>query len=240
MGYEDEHVPVLLKEVLFWLHPKAGGRYVDCTLGTGKTALSILRQSDSPSYLLGIDRDPKGVIYRSLHFTNQCDKMSQGIESRISTFQGLTFTVDTLLTDAGLLLTGTPDLSVNAAIQYLQYADNCTIKGFCMSFPYQFGQGIFAGGDPMFVQLGWADSGVNSGSVNEVGDTGRINIPDPNYWYDMDVFVPCPDTAASKWKFQIVGLGGYVSMINAPAVLDEDDLDVTFHLKIQHTLPLLG
>ncbi|MDX1412414.1 MAG: 16S rRNA (cytosine(1402)-N(4))-methyltransferase RsmH [Nitrospirales bacterium] len=61
MGYELEHVPVLLEEVLFWLHPKAGGRYVDCTLGTGKTALSILRRSDSPSYLLGIDRDPKAL-----------------------------------------------------------------------------------------------------------------------------------------------------------------------------------
>jgi 16S rRNA (cytosine1402-N4)-methyltransferase len=61
MGYEHEHVPVLLEEVLFWLHPKAGGRYVDCTLGTGKTALSILRRSDSPSYLLGIDRDPKAL-----------------------------------------------------------------------------------------------------------------------------------------------------------------------------------
>ena len=62
MGYEQEHVPVLLEEVLFWIHPTAGGRYVDCTLGTGKTALSILRQSDSPSYLLGIDRDPKALF----------------------------------------------------------------------------------------------------------------------------------------------------------------------------------
>ena len=61
MGYADEHVPVLLEEVLFWLRPKAGGRYVDCTLGTGKTALAILRQSDSPAYLLGIDRDPQAL-----------------------------------------------------------------------------------------------------------------------------------------------------------------------------------
>jgi len=61
MGYEHEHVPVLLEEVLFWLQPKADGRYVDCTLGTGKTAQGILRRSDSPTYLLGIDRDPKAL-----------------------------------------------------------------------------------------------------------------------------------------------------------------------------------
>jgi len=61
MGYEHEHVPVLLEEVLFWLQPKADGRYVDCTLGTGKTAQGILKRSDSPTYLLGIDRDPKAL-----------------------------------------------------------------------------------------------------------------------------------------------------------------------------------
>ena len=61
MGYEPEHVPVLLEEVLFWLRPKASGRYVDCTLGTGRTALGILRQSGSPAYLLGIDRDPQAL-----------------------------------------------------------------------------------------------------------------------------------------------------------------------------------
>lgn len=61
MGYEHEHVPVFLEEVLFWLRPKPGGRYVDCTLGTGKTALAILEKSDTPSALLGIDRDPEAV-----------------------------------------------------------------------------------------------------------------------------------------------------------------------------------
>ena len=61
MGYEDEHVPVLVEEVLFWLRPKTGGRYVDCTIGTGKTALALLEKSDISTYLLGIDRDPKAV-----------------------------------------------------------------------------------------------------------------------------------------------------------------------------------
>ena len=61
MGYEDEHVPVLVEEVLFWLRPKAGGRYVDCTIGTGKTALALLEASDLSTHLLGLDRDPEAV-----------------------------------------------------------------------------------------------------------------------------------------------------------------------------------
>ena len=61
MGYEDEHVPVLVEEVLFWLRPKPGGHYVDCTIGTGKTALALLESSDLSTHLLGIDRDPEAV-----------------------------------------------------------------------------------------------------------------------------------------------------------------------------------
>ena len=61
MGYKDEHVPVLVEEVLFWLRPKNGGRYVDCTIGTGKTALALLEASDLSTHLLGLDRDPEAV-----------------------------------------------------------------------------------------------------------------------------------------------------------------------------------
>lgn len=168
--------------------------------------------------------------------------MPQGIESRLSNnLGGLTFTVDTTLTDASISLTGTPDLSVNGPIQHLTFGDNCIIKGFCLSFPYQFGQGERLSGESMFIQLGWVDSsGANFGPVNEVGDTGRINIADPNYWYETDIYVPQPSTATSKWNFRIVGALGRVSQINAPAVLDMDELDISFHLKISHTLPLLG
>lgn len=168
--------------------------------------------------------------------------MSQGIESRLSTHGGLTVTVNTAVDEVAAAVAGTPELSVNGTVMNLAYGDNCHIKGFALCFPFQFGQGaIDVGGDsPMFVQLGWVDDNAHSGSVTEVGDTGLINIPDPNYWYDMDIFVPMPAAVDSKWNFRIDGFGANVSMLNVPDDLDTDVLDLAFHLKIVHTLPLLG
>ena len=48
------HKPVLLKEVMSLLNPKAGGVYVDCTLGCGGHTIAIL---SSGAKVYGIDRD---------------------------------------------------------------------------------------------------------------------------------------------------------------------------------------
>jgi 16S rRNA (cytosine1402-N4)-methyltransferase len=55
------HAPVLLNEALDGLGVKAGGRYVDCTLGTGGHAIAILERSEPNGRLLGMDRDPTAV-----------------------------------------------------------------------------------------------------------------------------------------------------------------------------------
>jgi len=55
------HAPVLLNEALDGLRVKAGGRYIDCTLGTGGHAIAILERSEPEGMLLGMDLDPMAV-----------------------------------------------------------------------------------------------------------------------------------------------------------------------------------
>ena len=49
------HAPVMIKEVLAALAPKAGGIYVDATFGGGAYTRAILKAADCSVY--GFDRD---------------------------------------------------------------------------------------------------------------------------------------------------------------------------------------
>jgi 16S rRNA (cytosine1402-N4)-methyltransferase len=51
------HIPVLLEEALKYLQPRAGGHYVDGTLGGGGHTEAILEQSAPDGRVLGIDTD---------------------------------------------------------------------------------------------------------------------------------------------------------------------------------------
>jgi len=55
------HEPVLLNEVRKFLQIKPGGCYMDCTVGTGAAAYSILKESAPNGHLIGIDRDPSAI-----------------------------------------------------------------------------------------------------------------------------------------------------------------------------------
>jgi 16S rRNA (cytosine1402-N4)-methyltransferase len=63
MGGLDEHIPVLLQEVLAGLNVRPGGRYIDATLGAGGHATGILRASAPNGELLGLDADPEAVAF---------------------------------------------------------------------------------------------------------------------------------------------------------------------------------
>ncbi len=57
---DDEHVPVLVEEVLRYLAPERGGLFVDATVGLGGHAEALLEAS-AEARLLGIDRDPEAL-----------------------------------------------------------------------------------------------------------------------------------------------------------------------------------
>ncbi len=57
------HAPVLLREVLAYLQPQAGGLYIDGTLGAGGHAEALLRGSSPDGRLLGFDRDPAALAF---------------------------------------------------------------------------------------------------------------------------------------------------------------------------------
>ncbi len=55
------HIPVLAREVIKNLAVQPGGRYIDCTLGAGGHAQTIMEHSTPGGQLLGIDADPDAI-----------------------------------------------------------------------------------------------------------------------------------------------------------------------------------
>lgn len=55
------HIPVLLQEVLEYLHPGSRGIYVDCNLGMGGHAEKILEMSEPGGRVIGFDWDAKAL-----------------------------------------------------------------------------------------------------------------------------------------------------------------------------------
>jgi 16S rRNA (cytosine1402-N4)-methyltransferase len=62
------HISVLKNEVIEYLNPKAGENFIDCTLGAGGHAFSILEKNAPNGMVLGIDWDNKSLeIFKNSH-----------------------------------------------------------------------------------------------------------------------------------------------------------------------------
>jgi 16S rRNA (cytosine1402-N4)-methyltransferase len=61
MQINAQHLPVMLPEVLNWLSPRAGGRYLDATVGLAGHAKAILDSVQGRLELLAIDRDDQNL-----------------------------------------------------------------------------------------------------------------------------------------------------------------------------------
>ncbi len=103
MGNEFVHQPVMLEEVLEAVRPRAGGRYVDATLGGGSHAEAILRASSPDGWLYGCDRDPaalEAAQERLNEFTGRFE-LRQGNFSKLAEWIGQR-SCDGVLADLGV------------------------------------------------------------------------------------------------------------------------------------------
>ncbi|MCF8103884.1 MAG: 16S rRNA (cytosine(1402)-N(4))-methyltransferase RsmH [Desulfohalobiaceae bacterium] len=57
----SKHIPVMSAEVLDWITPKPGGRYLDGTLGLGGHSAALLQKTRGMARILGIDKDPAAL-----------------------------------------------------------------------------------------------------------------------------------------------------------------------------------
>jgi 16S rRNA (cytosine1402-N4)-methyltransferase len=56
------HAPVLTEEVVRFLAVRPGGRFVDCTVGAGGHAATILEAASPGGLVLGLDADPRALV----------------------------------------------------------------------------------------------------------------------------------------------------------------------------------
>jgi 16S rRNA (cytosine1402-N4)-methyltransferase len=106
----DRHVPVLFQEAIDFLRVRAGGTYVDCTLGLAGHAEGIVRRLGPLGHLIGFDRDPEALELAKVRLADVCSEL--GNEAPEVTLVGEAFSsiaehvkpasVDGLLADFGV------------------------------------------------------------------------------------------------------------------------------------------
>lgn len=98
----DQHIPVLLDEVLILLQPSSGMRILDCTLGLAGHASALLEAAGESSTLCALDADQANLETAKEHLSQYSDRI-QCIHSNFAQLQELDLgTFDIILADLGL------------------------------------------------------------------------------------------------------------------------------------------
>lgn len=75
---KERHVPVLFNESLEFLRVRAGGTYVDCTLGLAGHASGIVRLLGPDGHLIGFDRDPEALDLARVRLGRVANELGAG------------------------------------------------------------------------------------------------------------------------------------------------------------------
>jgi 16S rRNA (cytosine1402-N4)-methyltransferase len=71
----ERHVPVLFKEAIEFLRVRAGGTYVDCTLGLAGHAAGVARLLGPQGHLIGFDRDQEALALAKEKLDRVCGEL---------------------------------------------------------------------------------------------------------------------------------------------------------------------
>ncbi len=106
MSAQRPHLPVLYQETIRGLQPRAGGRYVDGTVGAGGHAYGILDASAPDGLLLGLDLDPQALTLAAEYLAPFGERVILREASYLTIAQQITAlgwpAVDGILLDLGL------------------------------------------------------------------------------------------------------------------------------------------
>jgi 16S rRNA (cytosine1402-N4)-methyltransferase len=71
----DRHVPVLFQQAIDFLRVRAGGTYLDCTLGLAGHAEGIARLLGPQGHLIGFDRDSEALELARARLDRVCEEL---------------------------------------------------------------------------------------------------------------------------------------------------------------------
>ncbi len=107
-GVDDAegHVPVLYHEVMEFMQPRPGGRYIDGTVGAGGHTLGLLERSAPDGQVLAFDRDQEAIAFarqRLAEFEGRVHFVNDSYSQMAEVAADMAFApVDGVLLDLGL------------------------------------------------------------------------------------------------------------------------------------------
>lgn len=118
---------------------------------------------------------------------------------------------------------------------WFEEGDHIILTEAVINVPYGLGQGTGL----MALTIAWRDNfGVDT-FPPELGNAGILTFSNfcAQEFPPSGIFIRCP-IGAGRQFLTITFLAGNVSMLNVPAALDGENLNVQWHLRVNHTKAL--